>query len=970
MTTRPLRLGRIFSYTVIGALFWVINFSTKAQENNVAATGFTLEFLKENTQGSVNQVASNVVKAVNNSGRTVVFNLELAGPAGWNSLIDPQKVYNVRNGDSLFIPTRIVPPKDALGNVNYFVNASAYTTAGVQLASAPWSMELKRVARWFADIVKKQVFFPSDGDSTTFELNLKNEGNSAETVTVLLAPDSKVTVSDRFGNPFPENTFSARLPVDADTTITILASLSDGKEKQGFFDNKPFVQKSTIEDLYKVVVGVKDNYGDRSWSGRVDIRKLKDSKQFDSEEGTSTIPLNVEFNSYNILSQFTNFSLDLNGDADLGRDRNLRYYFQTIISTSAFTGTQFQGSYRFAQYTTPKLQIAAGDVGQNMEVLINGTGLRGFYTLGKFRVGAVAVTRQQNANLQNNLTSYGTQVEYSHGNGLQLKFQGVYRKDEFNEINGTLGTLRADYRFPGNHIVRFSAGFSNESHVTANPFNTTGFGFNARYSGTVKGITVSSQFRYNSVNFLSQYRGVTSVNANFRYPLGGDRNVALRINMNTRNPEIYSKGFLFPILKYKRNTFEARYGWKTEAGSIVVYPKLFDDEVLGLRTLTYGAGITFSTNNKSDLRYFTRFFTGAVKAPEYDVKAYLVTRWENSLRYKNLNITARYYYGPFNVLDNLRVLEDGITPQSIFLSGYATLNFRKAKISVRPLVNLGYESLLARWRMNFTPVATYYSNKGFEFNLSVEMTSLNQGESPLNLGFGDSAFNTFSQTNFFLKMGVKKRFNIPKPGNKNFDLEVVVFKDMNGNNVRDKGEEFVSNVLIRVNGETLMTNSEGSTFFKNLVTEKYNVSTRLLTDENGWFKGGDVSVVLDKDKTVFIPLKRGAQIGGKITLQRAQFSAVGEGGMDLSRIRVTVQDFSGNSYESLTDRNGEFRLFVPFGKYTIKVNQNAVDQQFEFAQPSYTMDINSSEMKYDVTFYLIEKRRRLNINRNLKKRDN
>ncbi len=961
MTTRPFRLGRLLSCTVIGALFLAISFHSNGQ-SSAAANGFTLDFLKKTTSGSVNQVASNVVKAVNRSGRTIVFNLELAGPTNWRSLVDPKKVFSVRSGDSLFIPTRIVPPKDALGNVNYFVNASAYTTAGVQLASAPWSMELKRISSWQADILNKQIFFPSDGDSTSFELNLKNSGNSAETVTVLIAPDSKVRVSDAFGNPFAENTFSALLPVDADTIITIIARLGEDEEKKGFFDSKPLIsRKATIENLFKINVGVKDNAGERSWSGRVDIKKLSDSKQFESTEGSSTIPLNVEFNSYNILSQFTNFTLDLNGDVDLGRDKNLRYYFQTIISNSAFTGTKFLGSYRFAQYTSPKLLVALGDIGQNMEVLVSGRGVRGSYKLGKFRVGGIFTMRPQNGNIQNDLVTYGTEVRYMAGNGMQVQVQGVYRQDEFNQIDGTLGTVRLDYRLPGKHIVRLKAGFSNESHKTSTPFGTTGFGLSARYSGTVKGVVISSQVRYNSSNYLSQYRGVTSLNTNFRYDLGGERHVAFRANLNTRVAEIYSKGFLFPVNKYKRSTYEARYGWKSEAGNFIAFPRVQDDEVLGLRTLTYGAGITFSTNNSSSVRLFTRFFTGMVKAKDFDIKPYLVTRLENSLRYKNLNVTARYYYGPFNVLDNLRVIEDGITPQSIFISGFATFNFKKARISLRPLLNTAFESLLARWRFNFSPVMTYYSKKGMEFTLSMEMLSLNQGESPLNLGFGDNAFNTFSQTNFFLRMGVKKQFNLPKPGNKNYELEVVVFKDLNGNNLRDKGEAFVSNALITVNGETLMTNSVGSVFFRNLITERYEIKSRLLTSLDGWFKTGDVSTVLDKDKTVFIPLKRGAQINGKITLQRAQFSSVGENGMDLSRIRVTVQDKDGNTYEGLTGKGGDFRIYVPFGQYTIRVNQNAVDQQFEFAQPSYTLGIDNSDMKYEVTFYLIEKRRKANI---------
>jgi len=969
LTTRPLRLGRLSFRTVIGALFLAISVYAYGQEVNAAANGFTLNFVKQSTTGSVTQVASNVVKAVNRSGRTLVFNIELAGPAEWKSLNDPKKVYSVKSGDSLFIPTRMVPPKDALGNVNYLVNVSAYTVAGVFLAAAPWSIELKRISRWTANIVDNQVFFPSDGDSTSFKLRIRNFGNSAESVTVLFGPDVKLVVKDRFGNPFAENTFGLNLPVDTDTTIVLLASLKKNQEEDGFFSSKGLeVQKKAIEDLYKIQIGIKDNAGERSWSGRVDIRQLKDTKEFESLKGSSTIPLNVEFNAYNILSQFTNFTLDLNGDVELGNDSNLRYYYQTIISTSAFTGTNFMGSYRFAQYSSPKLLVAAGDIGHNMEVLVSGAGVKAFYDLGKVRVGGIFTTRPQNANLRNNLTSYGAEAEISPGGGLRIKTQVVYRQDDFNQIDGVVGTAKADYKIFGNHIVKISAGYSNESHRTGIPFNTTGYGMSVRYSGTIKGLTISSQMRLNSPNFLSQYRGVKALNANLRYPLSSDTYLGFRLQSNSREPEIYSKGFLFPVIKFKRSTVEFRYAWKTETGNFIVYPKINDDEVLGLRTMTYGAGMTFSSSSSLNTRFFTRFFTGMTKAKDYVNAPYLVARWENTLRYKNLNVTARYYYGPYNVLDNLRVIEDGITPQSIFVSAYATFNFNKARLSIRPLFNLGYESILARTKFNFSPIVTFYSPKGLEFNMGLEMMILNQGESPLNLGGGGDVFNTFSQSNFFLRMGIKKRFDIKKPGNKNSSMEVVVFKDLNGNNMRDKGEEFVSNALITVQRETLMTNSNGSVYYHNLPSERYEIKSRLVTELDGWFKTDDISIVLDKDQTVFIPLKRGAAINGKITLQRAQFSAVSEAGINLSRIRVTVLDIvGGKSYEGLSGADGTFKIFVPFGKYTIRVSGAGIDKQFEFAQSSYSMEINNSDMAYAVTFYLIEKRRTVNINKNINK---
>jgi hypothetical protein len=955
---------RVFSLIVVGAIFLFACLISQAQ-NNVVAKGFTLSFVNSSTTGTVDQVASNVLVAKNGTSRSMSFTLDVSSPAGWQPLVDREKIYSVDAGDSLFIPVRIIPQKNAEGNVNYFVNASALSTQFIPLASTPWSLEITKLSRWRTEVVDKVVFFPSKSDTTRFRFKLSNDGNSYEDLNIIFNVPTKISVLDYLGNPVAENSMNIRLGVAVDTTLTFFAMLGKESTKNDFFSAKPLIASDDEKGEYKIQIQVRDKTGKGlTAGGRVDLFKLSSEKKVQSKNGNSTIPLTMEFNSYNILSQFTNFSLDLYGETNLAANKNLRYYYQTIISSSAFTGTQFRGSYKFAQYTADNYQVSVGNVGDNMEVLLNGEGVKGNYNFGKIKVGAIFVTRQQNGNIQNRIQDLGARVSYGSGKGIQLETGIVRRNDEFNDIDGSLVTAIGTYRISNNHIIRVNGGVSSELHTqSTNPFTTTGYGLGLKYSATYFGVNIASQLRLNSPNYLSQFRGTTSVNLNLRYPLKNNRFFAFKTEINEREAEIYSKGRLFPENKFKLNIYEFQYGFNNEAGNFVLYPRLQNDEVLGLRTMTAGGGVLFSSNRKSKLRVYSRFFTGFTKALDYTIKPYLVARWENTLRYKNMNVTARYYFGPFNVLDNLRVLEDGINPQSIFLSTFATLNFRKARLSIRPTFNVSYESVLARMRSNFSPVITYHSKNDFQFTMTGELFNINQGESPLPTvnAFGDGVFNTFSQRNFLLRFGVKKTFNIKRPGSKSHNLEVVVFKDLNGNNRRDVGEGFVQDAIISVRDMSLMTNTEGRVIFKNLPQENYFVKSEVLSNSEGWFKGEDQSVILDNDRTVFVPLKRGVQIKGNILLQQAQYSALGKGGMNLNGIRVNMTDQEGNTYSSLSDQNGEFNLYVPFGLYTLKVNEQAIDDQFQFAQSSYTLNVNNVSVNYQVTFYLIEKARKLNI---------
>lgn len=944
-------------------LLCVIVVQAQAQQNS--ASGLTLEFIKSQTSGSVDEVASNVLKVVNRSGRTSVFKIEIATPPNWTRVRDEGKVYNVANNDSLFIPIRIVPEKSATGNVNYFINATAITANGIPLASTPWSMQVVKVSQWFASIVNSEIYFPADKKEAQFQINVKNNGNSSEDVVILFNPDIKVKVLDLKGNPFSDNSLPLKLPVDIDTTLTFTAQLDEEAKKENFFTAGAIDVEETEKSEYKLNVQVKDALGERaSWGGRIDFKKLGQEHKFESEYGSATIPINVEFNTYNVLSQFTNFSLDLSGEAELSNDRFFRYYYQTIISSNSIAGTQFLGSYRFAEFRTPKYAVSAGDIGSNMELLLNGAGVKGSYYFDKLNVTGIYVTRPQNGNVNNDLTSIGASVRYKVLKGLNATVDVVNQDDQFNQVNRNLATLRGNYRFPNQSILDVKMGYSIEDHDGDNgSFKTPGFGATGRYTGRIQGVSLSAQGRYNTKNYSSQFRGSVDLNTNARYNLTDKSYVGIRVNMNSRNPEVYSKGILFPNREFVRNSFEAQYGWSAENGNFMLYPMHQYDEVLGLRTTTTGMGISFSTNQTSQARLFTRFFSGFTKPLDYAIKSYLVTRWENTLRYKNLNISARYYYGPFNVLDNLRIVEDGINPQSLFLSAFARLNFTNARISVRPMFTMAYESVMARWRANLAPQIAYFSKSGLEFNMTVEYFSLNQGESPLaNVNeFGTQAFDPFNQSNAFLRFGLKKQFNVKKPGKKSHDLEVVVFKDLNGNNLRDQGEEFERNVIVKVNGESLMTNEEGVVYFKNLSEGSYLVESQLLSNTEGWFKSKGIEVDVTSSQAVYVPLKRGVQISGNIILQKAQYSALGESGMKLNGIRVTATDISGESFSTLTDLSGQFRLYVPFGSYIIKVNEQAVDSQFEFAQSSYTIDVNNIGGNYQLAFYLIEKRRQLNI---------
>lgn len=941
-------------------------------QSDVFNTGFRLDFKKSSETASVDEdVVSNVVRATNQTSRPIRFVLDLASPFGWRVVNNLEKVYQVNAGDSLFIPVRLIPSRETVGNVSYFISATAYTEFGDALASTPWSVEIKKVSKWNLTVEERQLYFTNDSDSTTINVRLTNDGNSVENIQVNLTPDARLQVLDADWKPIRDNSFLTSLAVGVDTTFQINVKIKDDKSKGYFFSDTPDDEQEKVDNKkYRLMVsGFRTDERNSSKGRRVNFTKLTSKAVFASNEGSSVIPLDIELNSYNVLSNFTNFSLDFRGDADLGRQRNLRYSYQALINTNSLTGTEFTSGNRFLQYSTKKYQVAVGNVGENMGLFISGIGAKAsVMPTKKLEIGGIYATNVSRGGpvAPNDLSYYGGRLKYEVRKGTDVEAQYLNQQDDFNSINGDLFRVQTNIKLANKHRVRFAGGYSiqTDSFNPDSVFQVNGYGGEFRYVGTVKKINFAVNGGYYTDSFLGQFGGNQQLSLNARYPLGGGKSITLRGGLNESKPVRFRRGNRFESLLNRRNTYEMRLEWRTNGATMTFVPSYSDSETLGLRINTKGASVSYSKNQGRTLRIFSRFFAGYTEAPDFDIKPYPVARWESRLRYKNLNILARYNYGPGSLTENFRVINDKLNPQSVFISAFATLYFRKQGLLLRPRFNTRYESVFARWRTNFSNDLEYFSKSGYVFTMGAEYLTINQGESPVSqrnqlLGI-ESNTNTFSQKNFFLRLGVRKTLGFKRPGGKAFPLKIIVFKDADGDGVRGRGEAYVENVMIKVNDKTVLTDKDGRAEFLNLAYGTHTMTSTVLGDTEGWFKADDNAVFMDKEKTVYIPLTRGVQIAGNVLVQKATYSRFAND-VNLSGVRITAVGEDEKVYSGITDRSGQFRLFVPFGKYTISASTSTIDKQFQFAQDAYTLEINSADSNYRLTYYLIEKKRTLNI---------
>jgi len=178
-------------------LLMAVKFSP-AQINPAPAKRFGIipVFIKNNTKQDVNEVASNVLRVINNTDKPVNFHLRFSIPGEWQMLNQGNRNYSVAAGDSVFLPVRIVLDKKAKGNTNYIITIFLVSDKEVQFASQNWYVGIVSRPQWDANIPLKKLFFVNNSDSSGFSVHLQNSGNTDELLRLSFNADHRIEIFD------------------------------------------------------------------------------------------------------------------------------------------------------------------------------------------------------------------------------------------------------------------------------------------------------------------------------------------------------------------------------------------------------------------------------------------------------------------------------------------------------------------------------------------------------------------------------------------------------------------------------------------------------------------------------------------------------------------------------------------------------------------------------------------------------
>lgn len=136
-------------------------------------------------------------------------------------------------------------------------------------------------------------------------------------------------------------------------------------------------------------------------------------------------------------------------------------------------------------------------------------------------------------------------------------------------------------------------------------------------------------------------------------------------------------------------------------------------------------------------------------------------------RWDKMFLSLRYYFGPNQLTEQKRFLEDNINPQSVHIVGSYDYWMGGGKLLLTTTSNLMYESYFKKVNFRLRPELFYYTKSGMRLSFYASYMSSKQGANPLlDDRPGREEFETVSNSELSIGFGVRKQLGIPVPGKK------------------------------------------------------------------------------------------------------------------------------------------------------------------------------------------------------------
>jgi hypothetical protein len=944
-------------------------------ELNIIPNQVNTFYNKEKIELKKGEVISNVLQVINKTAEEQIFMVDILFPAGWMNLTD-NKAYKLQPEDTVFIPVILIPQRLMNSNTEIIINTFLVNQEDEQLSSTFFTLYTKKLVSWEASIEEgARMYFKNGETEKDFTYSIMNTGNFTQDILLSHKSNSQDAIlKDTNDRVLSDRAATISLQPGHDTTITYRVSTTDftkrNFKKVSIQNHNPNANlKLRKHSVYINSTEPKGLGADIKKKGnKVDIIKLPNAVKA-TPYGYPNLPLTVEANVQNILSDFTFMSLNMRGFKQINKNASISYFTQLNYSQAYWNDQILKTVPWYIGYYDRNTTVELGQVSGDLIGVYNfGQGIKASHTyLTKHKTSAFYV-RDPSIFKEARTESFGVGHEFKVSEN--FKVAGKIGRGINNYTNTTIdvATLNPSFNIRKRHFFNFSAAVSDRKEgLTRPPVSVKGYLVGMNYSTNYfhKKVKTNLSARYNDPNF--SYGSFERVTGNHRTSITVNPRLNIYINNNyqdmtsfktTGNNVGFTQKLIYNNVVFSNSTKHGTF----QPGVFYNLTDFFNNRV-------HSRGVTFRFS-KFDFQknILTSMFIKAGYNDPLDipVKAdYFTLELSSLIRYKVWNFSAKYNYGALSTNSLVSMQREGVTPQSLRVSVQNQYQFANPHYVIENSLSYNYNNRFNGHNVGIYPQFYYFTDSGWRYGAQMNYTysSSNYGSiyDSYNLNTqATSERGTVTNSNVNVSVSIKKEFGIPVPFAKKRHASntVIAFYDVNGNHMKDKDEPVMENIIVRINGVEVITNEKGEAQMTNMPVGTYPFSIIALDKMEGWFADINDSILIMNSGTINIPFVRGVKVYGDVILDRQKIAIADKDKLfDMSRIKITAT--GGKVYHTLTDIDGHFEFYLPNGEYTLTMDETILGDTYKLSRNNIPLTLKASQDGVYMSFYIVEKRRKV-----------
>ena len=974
---------KFFTWLVVLA-FLVVSKKGVSQNNTTSKNLDTIPFIrygqvstkfsKPTEELKKGQIISNVLKIINHADIPLNFSVDAIFPGGWKRIGSKNKIHIAKPKDTVFVPIIILPTKLVNGNTEIIVNTFIIDEDGQQIGNNFFTLTTTKKVAWSIDIKNNTNFyFKNDENTKDFNFLINNNGNYNQDIFVSYTiPRKDLILTDTLLKPLiePNKTFTLLPGEQKEIKHKIIAKSINERNENRISINNYLPLTNTQRIARTLIVNTSEpkiRKTDLQRKTKINFIKLPNEIEANSF-GYPNLPLIVDLTAQNILDNRSFLSLNLQGFKQLNPEASLVYFTQLNYSNSFFTNNVFKNAPWYVGYFDDKKSIEIGQVnGDLIGASSSGKGIKlGYQFNEKHSAGGFYVNSNGFFSSENSIISYGGWYKFKYNESIRLRASAGRSSNNFTErVNNSI-ILQPSVNFLNSHSISFISGFNNlQFKVNDISQSTNGYLIGTNYSSIAfkKKLRSNINVRYNDKYFSNGSSERINISQRFNYQLSKDwiaiaTNNYQKSNIFNRNTDtfLYTQENFFSNVSFSKKTLKGSY----QPGVFFEY-RNFPNNSFVLRGLNFRYSLyNFEKNLLSSI--FTR--AGYAKPKDIiDSEEYFSLEMSGLFRYQTWSLTGRYNLGTFSSISSQQNQNNFSTPQSLRLSIQNQYLFPSRQFVLESNLIYSYNNIFKNHSLGIFPQLFYFSDSGWRFGLSAnymfttsdfssvyDTTDIGQNQNQASIG-------PTVNSNLNLNFSLRKEFGVPIPfTNKTAaSAKFVSFLDINGNSIKDKDEVSIQNVVVKLNKHEVITNFDGEASIKNVQQGKYKLEILPLEELNGWFSNTKDSIFINEDGINYIPFVRGIKVYGDIIIDRQKIAVTDDKKLDLSRIKISA--IKGDKiYNTLTNKNGRFEFYLPFGSYTVTMDEVILNDRFRVTRNNLPIKLRNDQDGVYVSFYIIEKR--------------